>query len=379
MVAGSVKRGRRLKGEGSLYWDKKAKCWVGRYWIDLDDGTKKRQTVMGEDPDGKDREEVLKKMRYEKAMADRGAPVLRDQRTTGAYLEYWLQHIDPYLVRPTTLQLHTFITRKYLIPLLGDNPLTQLRPEHVRLMLNRMEKMGCGARTLQHARNILSAALREALELEYVTRNVARLVKPPKYTAAKRTTWSKEQVARFLDVAKHHDRFPMFLLLLCYGLRCGELLGLRWQDIDFEKNAIRIRQSVRLENNKACVGPLKTETSERDLPMHFMIKDVLLCYSKTARRYDDDLIFHSSTGKPAWPKAIRASFQRLAVKAGLPPITIHEARHTVATMLAEAWSSPKEAQAILGHSSITTTLQIYTHTNHQKKEQALAALANGFL
>jgi len=375
MAVGSVKKDRRSKGEGSFTRHKDGR-WMGRYWVTLDDSTKKRQYVMGKDPEGKDHDEVLEKFRAEQALADRGTPALHDKKTTQNYLEYWLKYIDPYQVRSTTLQLHTFITRKYLIPLLGEITLTQLRPEHVRTMLNRMESNGCGARTMQHARNILSAALRDALEYEYVTKNVARVVKPPKYTAAKRKTWSREQVAHFLDIAKHHERFPLFLLLLCYGLRRGELLGLRWQDIDFEKNEIRIRQAL---NNKACVGPLKNKASERDLPMHSIVKDALLYYSETADRYDDDLVFHSHTGNPTWPNAIRLSFQRLARQAGLPPITIHEARHTVATMLAEAWSSPKEAQAILGHSSITTTLQIYTHTNHEKKEQALVALVNGFM
>ena len=370
MAAASTSKGRRANHEGSLVLRKDGR-WMGRYTVILGDGTKKRQCIIS-----KNQAEVVQKLNYEKTMANRGAPVLRNKRTTGEYLEYWLQHIDPHQVRPSTLQLHTFITRKYLIPLLGRISLTQLRPEHVRMMLNHMESNGCGARTRQHARNILSAALREALKLEYVTRNVARLVDPPKYTAAKRRTWSKEQVALFLDAAKHHERFPVFLLLLCYGLRRGELLGLRWQDIDFENDVIRIRQAL---SNKACIGPLKNKASERNLPMPPNIKDVLLRYSETTERYNDDLVFHSSTGNPTWPNTIRKTFQRLAIQAGLPPITIHEARHTVASLMAELWNSPKETQAILGHSSIITTLQNYTHTNPQLEAKAVKALLQNVL
>jgi len=367
-AAASNPKRRRANGEGSLVLRKDGR-WMGRYWLTLPDGTKKQQSIIS-----KNKAKVIAKLRDEIIMADKGAPMLRDGRATGEYLEYWLKYIDPHQVRPSTLQLHTIITRKYLIPLLGRIPLTQLRPEHIRMMLGRMKTNGCGDRTMQHARNVLSAALREALKLEYVTRNAARLVDLPKYTPKERRVWTKEQAAHFLEAAQHHERFPMFLLLLCYGLRRGELLGLRWQDIDFDNNIIRIRQSLKLVNNKAVIGELKTRASRRDLPMPPTIKETLLQYKQTCPHYDDGLIFHSDTGNPVWPNTIRKTFQTLARQAELPPITIHEARHTVATLLAEAWRSPKEAQAILGHGSIMTTLQIYTHANPQLQEKAVIAL-----
>jgi len=359
---------RRSNGEGSLVLRKDGR-WMGRYWVTLGDGTKKQQCIIS-----KNKQKVIEKLRCEMTMADRGAPVLHDKRTTGAYLEYWLQSIDPHQVRPTTLQLHTFITRKYLIPLLGKVTLTQLRPEHVRTMLNRMESNGCGARTMQQARNVLSAALREALNLEYVTRNVARLVNPPKYTASKRNHWTKEQVQQFFTVAETHPYYPLFLLLFSYGLRRGEVLGLRWQDIDFDKNVIRIRQALNLLNYKAVIGPLKTNASKRDLPILPFIREIPLSHYSASEKYGDGLVFHASTGNPVYPNTIVKIFKKLAVKAGLPPISLHEARHTTATLLAQSWSSPKEAQIILGHSSITTTLQIYTHTTQQSEAKAVGAL-----
>ena len=370
MAAGPSTR-RRSKGEGSLVLRGDGR-WMGRYWVTLPDGTKKQQCVTS-----KDKAKVIETMQHEMARADKGSPVLRAKRSTGEFLVYWLREIDLHQVRPTTLQLHVFYVRKYLLPQVGRIPLTQLRPEHVRMMLNRMESNGCGARTMQLARNVLSAALRDAMKLEYVTRNVARLVDPPKYTASERQVWTKEQVAHFFKTIKGHDRYPMFLLLLCCGLRRGELLGLRWQDVDFENNVIRIRQSLRLLNYKPCIGPLKTKTSRRDLPMLPAIKDALLRHFETSQKYEDDLVFHSSTGNPAYPNTIPKTFRRLARRAGLPPISIHEARHTAATLLAEAWASPKEAQRILGHSSIMTTLQIYTHSRLQREAKALDALMQG--
>jgi len=378
MAAGSDKKSRRSKGEGSFTRHTDGR-WMGRYWADLNDGTKKRQYVMGKDRDGKDHDEVLKRFRAEQAMADKGIPALSDAYTTGDYLEYWLNFIDPMQVRATTLQTHTCVVKKHLLPRLGHIPLAQLKPDHIRMMLVQMQNNGCGRRSMQMARNTLSAALRDAQKSGYVHRNVARLVDSPKYTPLERKHWTKEQVLQFLKVAKAHRYYVLFLLLFYYGLRRGEVLGLRWQDIDFEKNIIRIRQALSLVNYKATIGPLKTNASRRDLPMLPFIREALIAHFEASEKYDDDLVFHTSTGNPVYPNIVAKIFRKLAVRAGLPPISLHEARHTTATLLAESWSSPKEAQAILGHSSITTTLQIYTHTNYDKKEQALAALANNFM
>ena len=369
MAAGSGKKGRRSKGEGSLTRCKDGR-WMGRYWVTRGDSTKKRQCVIG-----KDRTAVLERMRAEMAMADKGTPVLRDGRTTGEYLEYWLKFIAPNQIRPTTLELHTFITRKYLIPQLGNIPLTQLRPDHVRTMLNNMQADGKGNRNLQRTRNTLSAALREALKSEYVTRNVARLVDPPRYRPPEKRTWTKEQAARFLESCKAHRYYPLFLLLLYYGLRRGEALGLRWQDVNFEENVIKIRQALYEINHKPCFGPPKTESSIRDLPMLPLVKKALLEHRGQTENYADGLVFHSEKGNPVEPRSLLTTFKCLAQKAGLPPLSLHEARHTAATLLARAWPNPKDVQVILGHSSITTTLGIYVDTNFEQASNALNALA----
>ena len=169
------------------------------------------------------------------------------------------------------------------------------------------------------------------------------------------------------------------MLLLSYGLRCGEVLGLRWQDIDFDNNVIRIRQALNLVNYKATIGKLKTKASRRDLPMMPYIKEALTAHLETSEMCADDLVFHASTGNPLYPNVIAKTFKKLACRAGVPPISIHEARHTTATLLAQAWASPKEAQVILGHTSIETTLGLYTHTNYENTSNAMAALTAGFI
>lgn len=194
MAAGTNTR--RSNGEGSLVLRKDGR-WMGRYWITLPDGAKKQQSIIS-----KDKGKVIEALRHEMVKADKGSPVLHSRRTTGEFLQYWLKEIDPHQVRPTTLQRHTFYIRKYLLLQVGKISLSGLRPEHLRMMLNRMKAANCSTRTM-----------------------------------------------------------------------CN----------------------------------------------------------------------------PAYPSTVRITFQSLARQAGLPPITIHEARHTAATLLAEAWTSPKEAQNICDH------------------------------
>jgi len=363
------KNPRRAKGEGSLTQLKDGR-WLGRYWVTKSDGTKQLQRIIS-----KDKNEVIEKMRYEIAMAGRGAPVLRDRRSTGNYLEHWLKYIAPNKLRPSTLDLYVFDTRKYLIPHLGHIPLTKLGPHHLRVMINHMMSDGVGIRTMHRVRNTLSSALRDAMELEHISRNVAKLVKLPTYKPPERDYWTKSEFMTFIEGAKTHKYYPIFLLWLFCGMRRGEVLGLGRQHLDFENNIIKIERSLILIRNKPVLSEPKTEESKRELPMLPIIKDALLAHLAAEPEYPDDLVFHSQNGTPVHGHTIRKVFQGVARQLGLHPIAIHEARHTATTLLVEICpNNPEVVQAILGHASITTTLGIYAHTNIERKRRALNAL-----
>ena len=374
MAKSSVSKTRRAKGEGSIVQLPDGR-WMGRYWVTKSDGWKKQQSITL-----KDKAKVEERMRYEIAMADRGSPILREKHTTGEYLRHWLRYIAPNQLRPSTLALYEFDTEKYLIPHLGKIPLTQLGPQHIRMMLNKMQKQGCGLRTMQRILNsTLSSALREAQRLELVMRNAAHLVDAPKYKAPERDYWTKSQAVQFREdeKAKKHKYYAAFLLYLFCGMRRGEVLGLGQQHLDFENNIIKIRRSLIFIHNKPCFEEPKTEAGNRDLPMLPFVKEALLAHLASAPKYPDDLVFHSSRGNPVNGNTIRLNFKRLARRIGLPPIDIHEGRHTAATMLVEAWSNPKDVQGILGHADIKTTLGIYAHSNLANKRNAFNALAQG--
>lgn len=362
---------RRANGDGSIFLRKDGR-WMGRYYITLPDGARKRQQIIG-----KDRQTVVKRMHEEMTLADKGSPIVRDNRTLGEYLEYWLAHISAPRVRATTQENRNIVVRRHIIEEIGHYGLTALKPVHVRQLIAQLNAKGRGAYTQKRVKQLLSTALKDAMKLELVSRNVALLVDTPKHRYKERRVWDKSQVLQFLDYVKsiNHRYYPLFVLLFHYGMRRGEVLGLRWQDVDFAQGVIRIRQTLTVLNYRPAFSEPKTRASKRDLPLLPQIRVVLAEYRRSEPEYTDNLLFHSKSGNPVDPRSLLTTFNWLSQKAGLPKICLHEIRHTVATLLKDSGVTPKDAQVILGHNDITTTLQIYTHASADSKVNAMNALA----
>lgn len=362
-------RQRRQAGEGSLTLRNDGR-WMARFTVTLPTGERKRQHIVL-----KDKEEVMRRMREEMASASRGIAVNHDGMTVAAWLDYWITEVHPKKVKDSTLAQN----RKHVKIISGDIGtvlLKNLSPLHVRHMMDKWDKRGMGRRQQQIARNVLSAALREALKMEYVYRNVARLVDPPKYVKTVRRTWTSVEARHYLNSIREHRLYGLFLIFFQYGLRRGEACGLRWKDIDFEQNIIRVRQQVYPVGNVYKIGELKTPQSRRDLALTDHLKEVLMKeYERRGRPFGNELLYVSVRGNHLDGRSLLQFFQRSAWEADLKPITLHEIRHTVATALKDNGVPPKEAQAILGHSSIITTLEIYTHVSVDDKRKAIEKIS----
>ena len=361
---------RRQSGEGSLTLRNDGR-WMARFTVTLPTGERKRQHIVL-----KDKEEVMRRMRREMQSASQGIAVNHEGRTVAVWLDYWMREVHPRNVKDSTLEQHgrhvTVITRD-----IGTILLSNLSPLHVRQMMNAWEKRGMGRRQQQIGRNVLSAALRDALKLEFVHRNVARLVDPPKYVKTERRIWTPTEARHYLNSIREHRLYGLFLIFFQYGLRRGEATGLRWKDIDFEQNLIRVRQQVYAVGSTFKIGDLKTPQSRRDLALTQHLKEVLMKeYESRGQPDGDELLYLSVRGNHLDGRSLLQFFQRSAWEADLKPITLHEIRHTVATMLKDKGVPPKEAQAILGHSSIITTLEIYTHVSGEDKRNAIEAISD---
>lgn len=280
--------------------------------------------------------------------------------------------------------------RRHLKPALGHIALQDLRPEHVQHYCNEKAHQGLAAQTIHQHQITLSDALARAEKNQLIARNVSRLVEPPRHTRKEMRTLAIRQVtSQLLPALKGHRLYAGFLVLFMMGLRRGEVLGLRWQDIDWKAEVLHIRQTlVRVRNHEARRTQLlfqepKTAHSRRAIPLpegcltalrqhraHQAEEKLMLGQAYA----DHGLVFCQADGKPIDPRTLNRYFSQALNRADLPPIRLHDARHTFATWLLEQGVSPKVVQTMLGHSSIAITLDIYSHVSLDLEKQAAATL-----
>ena len=279
---------------------------------------------------------------------------------------------------------------KHIKPTLGNHKLKKLSVYDVRAAIGALEERGCTARTRIECLRILSACFSCAMREELLHRNVAQLVEKPKYIKKETTIWTAEQASFFLRSIKNHPQYILFLLLLTYGMRRGEALGLRYCDIDFESGLIHIRQQIGRIGEEIRAWPPKTASSRRTLPLMANVRTALLEHAEknniTISPYNPQIHFStqgtvviSEVGTPLEPRNVARCFGSLLKKTGLPRIKIHAMRHTAATVLKELNVPIKDAQLILGHSDIATTLNIYQHGTPDTHRAAISAIEGRLL
>lgn len=363
--------GRRVTGEGSVYRRKDGR-WEAAAYLPTAAGTRRRLRVYA-----KSRAEAHEKLRARLTDADRGIPTPERSWTVAAYLDYWMRDVAPLKLRPKTIEGYESLIRVHLKPLIGGQSLTRLTVPILQQALNHYLAEGHSIRTVRATRTVLSAALTRAMREELVTRNVARLVELPAEQPKEVTPWTPQESARFLSVAQDDPLFPAYLLLMVYGLRRGELLGLRWSDVDWDNNQIHIRQQLLQIGGELQVGPVKTKAGKRNLPLIPLLRNILARHQ--ARQTDAkhntwDLVITGQDGHPLWPRNFARRFHRQRERAGLRRVRIHDQRHTTATMLKDLGVPARDAQLILGHAHISTTQQLYQHGNEAAQRQAIDQL-----
>ena len=378
---GKSSRKRRHYGDGSLYRRRDGR-WIGAFFAPTVSGGSRRVTVSG-----RTREEARDKMRKAQQDASTGMPVPDEVWKLGPYLEYWLENFVKRNRRPATYNLYEMNIRLYLIPGLGNQKLTTLSVATVQRFLNQRLEKGDSVRKVQVMRTVLSAALTRAVREELISRNVARLVELPEWRPGPVRPWTADEARRFLAACKPDPLYVAFVLLLLYGLRRGEVLGLRWQDIDFEAGTIRVEQQLQQVGGQMHLGPVKTQAGRRKLPLLKLARDALEAQVKTQARYraamgsawpQTDLIFTTRTGRPVGPRNFVRSFRRICEANDIRLIKLHHVRHTVASLLKALGVPARDAQIILGHSRLAVTLEIYTHTDDEAQLDALTRLHDLF-
>jgi integrase len=371
-------RSRRPNGEGTISGPRKDGRYVGAFYAQTTAGTMKRVYVYG-----RTREQARDRLVAEQSKAIRGIPVAAESWQLGAYLDYWLENVIKPSRRPATYALYETIIRIYLKPGLGHHRLRRLSVPIVQAFLNAKLAEGLSVRNVHVMRQVLSAALARAMREEVISRNVARMAELPAWEPGEVRPWSSDEAMAFLRAAEGDLLHPAFVLLILYGMRRGEVLGLRWQDIDLESGKLYIRQQLQRIGGQLRLGPVKTRAGNRDLPVPDLARAALLIrrqqqtIDKAAfgRAWTDTgLVFTTRSGLPVEPRNLVRSFRRICDHNKIRVIKVHHLRHTTASLLKQLRVSPRDAQVILGHAHISTTMQVYTHVDEEAREDALTGL-----
>lgn len=368
---------RRGNNEGSI--TKRADGrWMARVTIGFVNGKLQRKAVYG-----KTREEAALKMREIQRKLDRGIPVQSSSPLVKDYLAEWLQHRRDNLA-PRTYVGYQRVIDHYLVPAIGHLKIERLTQRHVAQLFKQCKQAGLAPSSVQNVRKILRAALNDAMKLDLITRNVAVLVTGPKVPRFEGKALTVEEADAFLAAAQESRYQLLYRVALTLGLRQGEILGLSWSDIDFENRVIQVRRQLQRIEGVQVLRELKTERSRRVVPLSDPMA-IDFKHRRTAQLEDRlraggtwngswDLVFTSGIGTPVDPPALRIDFLAVLKAAGLPPMRFHDLRHSAASFMAASGVHLSHAQAILGHSSVVTTAQVYTHVKVDSMREAIASL-----
>ncbi len=305
-----------------------------------------------------------------KVASRQGFNVAPERQSVQHYLEHWLEDVVKGSCRLTSYLSYSEKIRLYIVPAVGRLPLQQLTAQHVQTMMNGLVKEGLSPRTAQYCRDILRNALNHAVRTELVRRNVATLATPPKQERYEYRILDPSQARVFLDAARNNRFEALFSVAVSVGLRLSEALGLRWQNVNLESGTLTVAEQLQRIKGKQVVGQPKTRRGLRivQLPPFAIqalkdhrsrqLQDKLLAGPKWQ---EAGFVFANVYGGPADDSKIRKSLNAILERAGLPKMRFHDLRHTCASLLLAQNVNPRVVMEILGHSSISLTMNTYSH------------------
>jgi integrase len=374
-----MKKRHRGANEGSIYQRADGR-WEAKINLGWRDGKRRRPSIYGAT-----RAAVATQLT--KALRDKaaGLPIAPERQKLSAFLDRWLEQAVKPSVRPLTHEQYAQHVRLYLAPTLGHIELAKLAPADVQAFINRQLKRGLSARTVQLSLVTLKRALKQAERWNLVARNVATLVDAPRVKAHKAEPLDPEQSKHLLAIAKDGERGALYTTLLLCGLRMGEALALGWVHVDFSTQTLTIERSLARVGRGTSASKLvfqepKTSQSRRVLHAPEFVMRALREHRRQQAELrlsigpdwrDTGLVFTTRRGTAHEASNIHRDFKRLLKRAGLPTsVRLHDLRHSAASLLLNLGTPLKTIQAVLGHSSIKVTADIYAHLAPQMERDA---------
>ncbi len=369
----------RGHGEGSIYQRKD-----GRWAASITLEGRKRKTLYG-----KTRKEVQEKLRTALYEQKQGLLATGPRETVKHYLEYWLEEVHKPTIRISTYVRYQEIIQLHILPSIGHLQLQNLSPRHIQALYAKKVKEGLSASTVQSIHAVLHKALDNAVRLGSLPRNVSDKIPLPRLTKHEIKSLTLEQAQHLLESVREHRLESLFVLALSTGMRLGELLGLKWQDINFADGTLQIRRILSYVRSKGFVeSEPKTARSRRHIILPAFVLESLKQHRvrqleaklKAGTFWEDrDLVFCTAQGSYLNPvSTVQDIFKAVLRKAGLPRMRFHDLRHSAATILLSMGVHPKVVQELLGHSQISMTMDTYSHVLPTMQKDAMERMNEAF-
>jgi integrase len=366
---------KRADGEGTIS-KRPDGTWEAKISLGYDgDGKRKRKTVYG-----RTQSEVREKVETLKQQVASGT-YTDVKLTLAVYLERWLGE-KARTVKPSTLEQYQLCVNRCINPRVGSIKLDKLTPLQVQGLVSEIQDASGTARAAK-CRTILFSAYKQAIRWQLVTRNPVEATDPVKEQPRDMTLWEAEQAARFLDTAREHRLYAFFYLSMATGLRRGELLGLRWRDI--EGSMIQVRQTFVKVGGKLILSTPKTRKGYRTVALSPDVLEVLLLHRQRQEAEQaalgvywpkTDLVFTSEVGTPLNPDNLKRVRNDLMDKAQVPRVRLHDLRHLHASVAIKGGMDAKVLADRLGHSRASFTLDHYTHLFESQKAKSAVSLTS---
>jgi integrase len=351
---------KRAYRSGSLYQRKSDGRWIGS----LPDGHGGSRGYVT----GTDRADVER--RLAKLASSSTSPRKPPSDTVAKYLVTWLDEAATTTLRPRTVEAYQDVIDGYIVPAVGRIRLVDLEAQDVARMVTGVLKAGRSPQTAKHAHKVLRVALGQAERRGLVTRNVATLVKSPRVVRPTLTALSAADARRFLSATRGHPRWPLYVLAITTGMRRGELLAIRWQDVDLVAGELRVEHTIRQVSRwRFALDEPKTDRSRRTLPLSRLAVEALKVQKSGAP--SAAFVFARADGRPLPAAEVTREFQAALTAHGFPKIRLHDLRHTAAQiMLEQSGGDLRQVMTMLGHSTLTTTVDTYGGAADDAKRRA---------
>lgn len=358
---------KRSHGEGSVYLDAATGRWIAAVSYGYKNGRRHRVKRRA-----RTKSEALRLRRELLRQLEDGLPSGRASMTITDLFEHFTTKVLPAReLAPRTIENYEWAISS-MLPHLGRTQITRLSPEQIEEFLAMRQGDGLARNSLSRLRSVLAAALHEAERRGWVARNVARLVHVPTAPIRERRALTEDQARSLLDVSRGHPLEAAVVVGLTRGLRPGEILGLKWSDIDLDTlpPTVTVRRTLRTNRQTLEFGPPKTKSSNRTLVLPTnAVASLQRCHARqSAHRltagadwHDLDLVISTRTGRPIHPRNFRRDFARLTERAGLGPWTPYELRHSAVSLLSAAGVPIEELADLAGHRDSRMTQTVYRH------------------